>query len=261
MTRSAPAASPSDWPRILLGCGIGAVLGLLALAVILAAWWLAIARHAVQTAPGSQALEARLAAAAGPAAFGLTPVYVYDPAGAGAAWLSQITPELEAQGRQIRPVSADDRALQAELDRLARRWAEPERRPLLVWRDASGLRLCRCDHPRARTLARQALARDRPDAAVQAEPRAAPPEARAPANGPDPTGRPYPQLGPPPPKPTRPHPLAPASTVRPGPPEPSLPGDVPSAQAAAAPPAPRRRAPPRRTDPPEARRDADSLFF
>lgn len=273
MTKIAPAAPASDWPRLLLGCGIGAVLGVLALGAVLAAWWLAIARHEVQTTPESRGpelerLEARLEAAAGPAAFGLTPVYAYDPKDAGATWLSQIAPELEAQGRQIRPVPADDRGLQADLDRLASRWAEPGRRPLLIWRDATGLRLCRCDHPRARALARQALARqaeasDGQGEAVQEATPALPSEVPASASRADPTGRPYPRLGPPPLPPTRTDaaPVGSTADARPASPAPSLPGDPASARPPASPPAPRRPSPPRRTEPPEARRDAESLFF
>ena len=65
---------------------------------------------------------------------------------------------LEARGREVRAVSAQaDDGLERELDRLASRWAEPPRRPLILWRDGAELVLCRCDSVRARTQARQVL--------------------------------------------------------------------------------------------------------
>lgn len=263
------AVSP-HLPRILLGTLIGAVLGLLMLGVALAAWWLAVARHEPQRLAPSEDIEARLQAAAGPAAFGLEPVYVHDPAGAGAKWLAGVAPELEAQGRELRPVPSDDAELVREIERLAGRWAEPPRRPLLIWRGPAGLMLCRCDHPRARAQARLLLAG--PQAAPDTQDVKAP-SSRRPAAGQG--GAPYPRLGPPEkaepqraetekaqPKPAK----APASSARPTPP-PSLPGDpAPAEKQAKTAPAPA-RAPgarpssPRRTDPPQARRDADSLFF
>lgn len=259
------AASP-HLPRILLGSLIGAVLGLLMLGVALAAWWLAVARHEPQRLVAPEGFEARLEAAAGPAAVGLTPVYVYDPGGPGSrgeGWTAQIAPELESQGHELRPVPADDPHLAREIERLARRWAEPPRRPLLIWRDAGGLLLCRCDHPRARAQARQLLARQ-VSAAVTEEDAAVPaaPSRRAA----EPSGAPYPRLGPPSVMPvSASSPVAvsapDARAVSPGPPLPGDPAPETAVVAAQPSPAPRRPSPPRRTDPPEARRDAESLFF
>ncbi|AYG94849.1 hypothetical protein D8I30_06375 [Brevundimonas naejangsanensis] len=255
-------AASSHLPRLLLGSLIGAVLGLLMLGVALAAWWLAAARHEPQRLVAPEGFEARLEAAAGPAAVGLPPVYVYDPGGPGSrgeGWTAQIAPELAAQGRDLRFVPAEDLLLAREIEGLARRWAEPPRRPLLIWRDAGGLMLCRCDHPRARAQARQRLARQVPEAsaadAVVAE--------AIPAREAE-TGRPYPRLGPPPAE-AAPVPAFAAAFDAPAlSPAPRLPGDpasdgaVAATRAAAAP----RRAPaPRRADPPQAQRDADSLFF
>ncbi|MNI07179.1 hypothetical protein D3C77_153270 [compost metagenome] len=257
------AASP-HLPRLLLGSLIGAVLGLLMLGVALAAWWLAVARHEPQRIDAPEGFEARLEAAAGPVAIGLSPVYVHDPGGSaarGEGWTAQIAPELAAQGRDLRTVGADDPGLTREIERLARRWAEPPRRPLLIWRDAGGLMLCRCDHPRARARARQRLALGAPAAAVT-EAGGAVFEA-LPRRAAEPAGRPYPRLGPPP-APTvsgAPSPFAPAARALSA--TPPLPGDptpAKGAEAARTPPPPRRPAP-RRTDPPQAQRDADSLFF
>jgi hypothetical protein len=103
------SAAPSQLPRILLGVVIGAVLGLLMLGVALAAWWLAVARHTPQPIVAPEGVEARLEAAAGPAAFGLAPVYVHGAA-SGADWLAQIAPELESQGYDLRPTSRACRA-------------------------------------------------------------------------------------------------------------------------------------------------------
>lgn len=259
------SASSSQLPRVLLGALIGAVLGLLMLGVALAAWWLAVARHEPQSLTAPEEFEARLEAAAGGAAFGLTPVYVYDldsPRSSGAAWLSQVASELEAQGHEIRPVPTDEPELNGEIERLARRWAEPPRRPLLIWRGPTGLMLCRCDHPRARAQARQLLAAFAPLNVVEAAPVAAQPRRTV-----EPKGAAYPRLGPPPAKtaaPPAPPAAAPAQAASP---TPSLPGDPAPrrAETRASPAAPRasaaRPASPRRTDPPEARRDADSLFF
>lgn len=258
-------------PRILLGTLIGAVLGLLMLGVALAAWWLAVARHEPQRLSAPDDFEARLEAAAGPAAFGLDPIYVHDPAGAGSDWLAGVTPELEAQGRELRPVPSDDAELVHEIERLTGRWAEPSRRPLLIWRGDEGLMLCRCDHPRARAQARLLLAR--PQAAPETQEEQAvktTPSVGRRANGPA-GGKAYPRLGPPEPaqksepqkasaEPAR----AAASSARPSP---SLPGDpAPATTQAKATSAPARSpgaraSSPRRTDPPEAKRDADSLFF
>jgi len=262
------SASSSQLPRVLLGALIGAVLGLLMLGVALAAWWLAVARHEPQPIIAPEGFEARLEAAAGGAAFGLTPVYVHDrdgPDSSGAVWLSQITSELETQSHELRPVPTDDAELVREIERLARRWAEPPRRPLLIWRGPAGLMLCRCDHPRARAQARQLLAASAstPADAVEAP---ASPSVVAPRRAVEPKGPAYPRLGPPPAKtaaPPAPPVAAPARTASP---TPSLPGDpAPRRAEAKASPAPRassaRPASPRRTDPPEARRDADSLFF
>lgn len=254
-------------PRILLGTLIGAILGLLMLGVALAAWWLAVARHEPQRLSAPDDFEARLEAAAGSAAFGLDPIYVHDPAGVGAEWLASVAPELEAQGRELRPAPSDDAELVREIERLAGRWAEPPRRPLLIWRGDEGLMLCRCDHPRARAQARLLLARPQAEPETQeAQDLKTPPSAgRQAGQG----GSAYPRLGPPEQQPLqKAEPAkAPASSARPSPPS-SLPGDpAPAggtqAKTATAP----ARAPgarpssPRRTDPPEARRDADSLFF
>ena len=87
-------ASSSQLSRILLGALIGAVLGLLMLGVALAAWWLAVARHTPQPIVAPEGFEARLEEAAGGAAFGLSPVYAYEPdspRSSGAVWLSQIS--------------------------------------------------------------------------------------------------------------------------------------------------------------------------
>jgi len=257
------AASP-HLPRLLLGALIGAVLGLLMLGVALAAWWLAVARHEPQRLAALGGFEARLEAAAGPAAVGLSPVYVHDPGGPasrGEGWTAQIAPELAAQGRDLRFLPADDPELVREIEGLARRWAEPTRRPLLIWRDAGGLILCRYDHPRARARARQLLAASAPSdgaGAVEARPQATSPRA------PEPAGPAYPRLGPPPAE------TAPVSAFAAAPdapawsPAPRLPGD-PSPEsvetAARTPPASRRPSAPRRADPPQAQRDADSLFF
>lgn len=261
-------SSVTDWPRILLGCVIGAVLGLLLLGVILVAWWLGVARHDLQRLAPPEGLEARLEQAAGPTAFALTPIYVYDPDGAGRAWLEQAAPAWEARGREVRAVSAQaDDGLERELDRLASRWAEPPRRPLTLWRDGAELVLCRCDSVRARTQARQVLEAPTTEAeAAEAAPPVPPPSRRPrPQTGPS-----YPTLGPPPKAETAAPSLqdaAPASRATQ--PAPRLPGDPapaarPSAARPASPasaPAPRRERQPRRTDPPEARRDAESLFF
>ena len=269
MTSAAvPAASVTDWPRILLGGVIGAVLGLLLLGVILAAWWLGVARHDLQRLIPPEGLEARLEQAAGPAAFGLSPVYVYGADGAGRAWLAQTAPLWEAQGREVRMVPAEvEDKLEREIGRLARRWAEPPRRPLILWRDGEELVLCRCDSPRARTQARQALEISRAETATA---EAAPPSP-APLRRPRPQAGPsYPTLGPPPKaQAAAPLPQDAAPTSRVIQPAPRLPGDSSSAAQPSAvrqaPPAsaaaPRRERQPRRTDPPEARRDADSLFF
>ncbi|MGX1691393.1 hypothetical protein [Brevundimonas naejangsanensis] len=262
------SSSHTDWPRLLLGTLIGVVLGLLLLGVVLAAWWLGVARHDLQRLTPPEGLEARLEQAAGPAAFGLTPVYVYDPDGAGRDWLAQTAPLWEAQGHEVRAIpAAADEALEKDLAGLAQRWAEPPRRPLILWREGEDLVLCRCDSPRARTQARQALEASSPDAeAVLTAPAAAPP-ARRPRLPPAPK---YPTLGPPPKAEASapPPPAAAAPTPR-ATPTPRLPGDpAPTATAQparatppASAPAPRRERQPRRTDPPEARRDADSLFF
>ncbi|WP_304271339.1 hypothetical protein, partial [Brevundimonas naejangsanensis] len=169
-------SSHTDWPRLLLGTLIGVVLGLLLLGVVLAAWWLGVARHDLQRLTPSEGLEARLEQAAGPAAFGLTPVYVYDPDGAGRDWLAQTAPLWEAQGHEVRaiPTGADE-ALKKDLARLGHRWAEPPRRPLILWREGEDLVLCRCDSPRARTQARQALEAPSPDAEAVLTAPAAPP--------------------------------------------------------------------------------------
>lgn len=267
LTAMTPSASSSHLPRILLGALIGAVLGLLMLGVALAAWWLAVARHEPQSIVAPEGFEARLEGAAGGAAFGLSPVYAYEPdspRSSGAVWLSQIASELEAQGHEIRPVPTDDPELNREIERLARRWAEPPRRPLLIWRGPTGLMLCRCDHPRARAQARQLLAASAPADEVEAE---AERPAVEPRRSDEPTGAAYPRLGPPPVKTAAPS--APPATVpaRAASPTPSLPGDPAPrrAEAKASPASPRapsaRPASPRRTDPPEARRDAESLFF
>ena len=262
------ASSSSQLPRILLGALIGAVLGLLMLGVALAAWWLAVARHEPQPIIAPEGFEARLEAAAGGAAFGLTPVYVHDrdgPDSNGAVWLSQIASELEAQGHELRLVPTDAAELTREIERLARRWAEPPRRPLLIWRGPTGLMLCRCDHPRARAQARQLLAASAstPEDAVEAQ---AAPAVAAPRRAGEPKGAAYPRLGPPPAKTAAPPAPPVAAAARTASPTPSLPGDpAPRRAEAKASPAPRassaRPASPRRTDPPEARRDADSLFF
>ncbi|MGX1589391.1 hypothetical protein [Brevundimonas diminuta] len=262
------SASSSQLPRVLLGALIGAVLGLLMLGVALAAWWLAVARHEPQPIVAPEGFEARLEAAAGGAAFGLTPVYVHDCDGldsSGAVWLSQVASELEAQGHELRPVPTDDAELVREIERLARRWAEPPRRPLLIWRGPTGLMLCRCDHPRARAQARQLLAASAstPADAVEAQ---ASPAVVAPRRAVEPKGPAYPRLGPPPAKTAAPSAPPVAAPARAASPTPSLPGDpAPRRAEAKASPAPRassvRPASPRRTDPPEARRDADSLFF
>ena len=254
------SASSSQLPRVLLGALIGAVLGLLMLGVALAAWWLAVARHEPQPIIAPEGFEARLEAAAGGAAFGLTPVYVHDrdgPDSSGAVWLSQIASELEAQGHELRPVPTDDAELVREIERLARRWAEPPRRPLLIWRGPTGLMLCRCDHPRARAQARQLLAASAATSADAVEAQASP-SVVAPRRAVEPKGAAYPRLGPPPAKtaaPSAPPVAAPARAASP----------APRRAEAKASPAPRassaRPASPRRTDPPEARRDADSLFF
>lgn len=259
------SASSSQLPRVLLGALIGAVLGLLMLGVALAAWWLAVARHGPQPIVAPEGFEARLEAAAGGAAFGLTPVYVHDrdgPDSSGAVWLSQIASELEAQGHELRSVPTDAAELVREIERLARRWAEPPRRPLLIWRGSAGLMLCRCDHPRARAQARQLLAASASTPADAVVAQAAPPVV-APRRAVEHKGAAYPRLGPPPAKTAAPPVAAPARTASPAP---SLPGDTaPRRAEAKASPAPRassaRPASPRRTDPPEARRDADSLFF
>ncbi|SPU44315.1 hypothetical protein [Brevundimonas diminuta] len=260
------SASSSQLPRVLLGALIGAVLGLLMLGVALAAWWLAVARHEPQPIVAPEGFEARLEAAAGGAAFGLTPVYVHDrdgPDSSGAVWLSQIASELEVQGHELRPVPTDDAELVREIERLARRWAEPPRRPLLIWRGPAGLMLCRCDHPRARAQARQLLAAS---ASMSADAVEAQPSVAAPRRAVEPTGPAYPRLGPPPAKTAAPPAPPVAAAARTASPTPSLPGDpAPRRAEAKASPAPRassaRPASPRRTDPPEARRDADSLFF
>ncbi|MEN5115197.1 hypothetical protein ABE453_14335 [Brevundimonas diminuta] len=252
------SAAPSQLPRILLGVVIGAVLGLLMLGVALAAWWLAVARHTPQPIVAPEGVEARLEAAAGPAAFGLAPVYVHG-ASSGADWLAQIAPELESQGYDLRPTPPDDPVLAREIERLARRWAEPPRRPLLIWRGPTGLVLCRCDHPRARAQARQLLAAA---ASLDGAPSSAPP-AVASRRAAEPAGPTYPRLGPPPAKTVAPS-APPAAPARAAPPAPALPGDpAPRAKAPLSPgrSSPARPASPRRTDPPEARRDADSLFF
>lgn len=262
-----PSASSSYLPRILLGALIGAVLGLLMLGVALAAWWLAVARHEPQSIVAPEGFEARLEGAAGGAAFGLSPVYAYEPdspRSSGAVWLSQIASELEAQGHEIRPVPTDDPELNREIERLARRWAEPPRRPLLIWRGSTGLMLCRCDHPRARAQARQLLAASRstPADAVEAQPSVV-----APRRTVEPTGPAYPRLGPPPAKTAAPSAPPVAAPARAASPTPSLPGDPAPrrAEAKASPASSRapsaRPASPRRTDPPEARHDAESLFF
>ncbi len=265
------AVSP-DLPRILLGTLIGAVLGLLMLAVALAAWWLAVARHEPQRLSAPDDFVPRLEAAAGLAAFGLDPIYVHDPADAGSDWLAGVAPELEAQGRELRPVPPDDAELVREIERLTGRWAEPSRRPLLIWRGDEGLMLCRCDHPRARAQARLLLAR------LQAEPETqeaqdvkTPPSTRRQAGQ---GGSAYPRLGAPEQQPSQKAETAkaPASPARPSPPPPSLPGDpapaggtqaktapAPARASAGAPVA--RPSSSRRTDPPQAKRDADSLFF
>lgn len=257
-------ASP-HLPRLLLGSLIGAVLGLLMLGVALAAWWLAVARHEPQRIVAPEGFEARLEAASGAVAFGLSPVYVHDPGGPasrGEGWTDQIAPELEAQGRELRFVPADDPGLAREIEDLARRWAEPPRRPLLIWRDAGGLILCRCDHPRARAQARQQLAASALPQAAEAED--ARPEASAPLRAPEPGGPAYPRLGPPPAQTAPLRAAAAAPDARASSPAPRLPGD-PSPERAGTTPrtaaAPRRPSPPRRADPPQARRDADSLFF
>ena len=262
MSSAAPAPSPSQSLRILLGALIGAVLGLLMLGVALAAWWLAVARHKPERIVVPEAFEARLEAAAGGAAFGLSPVYVHG-ASSGADWLSGIASELEAQGHELRPLPEDDPALTREVERLARRWAEPPRRPLLIWRGPAGLMLCRCDHPRARAQARRLLAAShRPDVV---EPQG-PQPAAASRGAVEPAGPSYPPLGPPPARIA----AAPAASMTAPPREtsaaPALPGDpAPRGQAGPPPPpgraSPARATAPRRTDPPEARRDADSLFF
>ncbi|CAM2959327.1 hypothetical protein EJ082_12695 [Brevundimonas diminuta] len=262
------SASSSQLPRILLGALIGAVLGLLMLGVALAAWWLAVARHEPQPIVAPEGFEARLDAAAGGAAFGLMPVYVHDrdgPDSSGAVWLSQITSELEAQGHELRPVPTGDAELTREIERLARRWAEPPRRPLLIWRGPAGLMLCRCDHPRARAQARQLLAASAATSADAVEAPASP-FVVAPRRAVEPKGSAYPRLGPPPAKTAAPSAPPVAAPARAASPAPSLPGDpVPRRAEAKASPAPRassvRPASSRRTDPPEARRDADSLFF
>ncbi|WP_341022706.1 hypothetical protein [Brevundimonas diminuta] len=262
------SASSSQLPRILLGALIGAVLGLLMLGVALAAWWLAVARHEPQPIIAPEGFEARLEAAAGGAAFGLTPVYVHErdgPDSSGAVWLSQVASELEAQGHEVRPVPTDDAELTREIERLARRWAEPPRRPLLIWRGPGGLMLCRCDHPRARAQARQLLAASASTSADAVEAQASPPVV-APRRAVEHKGPAYPRLGPPPAKTTAPSAPPVAAPARAASPTPSLPGDpAPRRAEARASPAPRassaRPASPRRTDPPEARRDADSLFF
>ncbi|MBD7941457.1 hypothetical protein [Brevundimonas guildfordensis] len=260
------SSSDTDWPRLLLGALIGAVLGLLLLGVVLAAWWLGVGRHDLQRLTASQELEARLEQAAGAAAFGLTPVYVYDPGGAGRDWLAQTGPLWEAQGHEVRtvPVGADA-ALEKNLARLAQRWAEPPRRPLILWREGEDLVLCRCDSPRARTQARQALEIAAPQTEAAPSALAAPSPPRRPRQPPAPK---YPTLGPPPKAETRAPPAA-AAPASPATPAPRLPGDpMPAASAptdratpAATSPAPRRERQARRSDPPEARRDADSLFF
>lgn len=258
---ASPVASP-DWPRLVLGGLVGGVIGLALLGVVLAAWWLGVGRHQLQPlARVLDGFEARLAEAAGPPSQpDLRPVYVFDPSGASATgrWLRDEAPRLAAAGREARLLEVDSpeaQALGAEIDRLARRWSEPPRRPLILWRDASGLMLCRCDSPRAVALARRALAAETaPDAPARA------------ASGP--SGLPYPTLGPPPaPLDGAPDPIAPINAeeveVDTGP-APRLPGDPVPASASPATPAARptpRPNTPRRTDPPEARRDADSLFF
>lgn len=259
-------------PRILLGTLIGAVLGLLMLGVALAAWWLAVARHEPQRLAAPEDFEAQLEAAAGSAAFGLDPIYVHDPAGDGADWLAGVASELEAQGRELRPVPSADAGLVREIERLAGRWAEPPRRPLLIWRGDEGLMLCRCDHPRARVQARLLLARPQAEPETQeAQDVKTPPSTRRQAGQ---GGSAYPRLGPPeqqPPQKAEPA-KAPASTARPSPPPPSLPGDPAPARGTQAKTAPAparasvgapvaRPSSPRRTDPPQAKRDADSLFF
>lgn len=267
------SSSHTDWPRLLLGTLIGVVLGLLLLGVVLAAWWLGVARHDLQRLTPPEGLETRLEQAAGPAAFGLTPVYVYDPDGAGRDWLAQTAPLWEAQGHQVRAIpTGADKALEKDLARLGHRWAEPPRRPLILWRDGEDLVLCRCDSPRARTQARQALEAPSleaasPDLEAVLTAPAAPPPARRPRLPPAPK---YPTLGPPPKAEASapPPPAAAAPTPR-ATPTPRLPGDPAPATTAqparatppASAPAPRRERQPRRTDPPEARRDADSLFF
>lgn len=253
------SAAPSQLPRILLGVAIGAVLGLLMLGVALAAWWLAVARHTPQPIVAPEGFEARLEAAAGPAAFGLAPVYVHG-ASSGADWLAQIAPELETQGYDLRPTPPDAPVLAREIERLARRWAEPPRRPLLIWRGPTGLMLCRCDHPRARAQARQLLAAA---ASFDGASSSSPP-AVASRRAAEPAGPAYPRLGPPPDKTVALSAPPAAAPARAAPPAPALPGDP--APRAKAPPSPGRSSParpasPRRTDPPEARRDADSLFF
>lgn len=256
-------AASSHLPRLLLGTLIGAVLGLLILGAALAAWWLAAARHEPQRLVAPEGFEVRLDAAAGPAAVGLTPVYVHDPGGPasrGEGWTAQIAPELAAQGRDLRFVPAEDLFLAREIEGLARRWAEPPRRPLLIWRDAGGLMLCRCDHPRARALARQRLAASAPLDVGEAE--AARPET-TPSRASQPAGPAYPRLGPPPAETATVPAPAPASDAPALSPAPRLPGDPASdgAGAAARAASARRPSAPRRGDPPQARRDADSLFF
>ncbi|MEN5231256.1 hypothetical protein [Brevundimonas naejangsanensis] len=262
-------SSHTDWPRLLLGTLIGVVLGLLLLGVVLAAWWLGVARHDLQRLTPPEGLEMRLEQAAGPAAFGLTPVYVYDPDGAGRDWLAQTAPLWEAQGHEVRAIpTGADKALENDLARLGHRWAEPPRRPLILWREGENLVLCRCDSPRARTQARQALEASSPDEEPMLTAPAAPSSPRRPRLPPAPK---YPTLGPPPKAEASGPPPAPAAAV-PAPratPTPRLPGDPAPATTAqparatppASAPAPRRERQPRRTDPPEARRDADSLFF
>lgn len=267
MTAVAPLPSSSDWPRILLGCIIGLVLGLLMLGVILTAWWLAIARHELQRLPGPDGLETRLEQAAGLGMFGLTPVYVDDPSGAGTEWLRQIAPELEAQGRQLLLLPAEAEA-GGEIRRLARRWAAPSRRPLLLWRDGDEWILCRCDNPRARARARQALAVVRTDEPSEALAPPAPASIPEPRRKTPPSGAAYPSLGPPPaPRAAAAAPIAaPAAPARPAP---RLPGDpVPEKKATVSPDraavasaSPRRPPSPRRTDAPQAQRDAESLFY
>lgn len=257
---ASPVASP-NWPRLVLGGLVGGVIGLALLGVVLAAWWLGVGRHQLQPlARVPDGFEARLAEAAGPPSQpDLRPVYVFDPSGASATgrWLRDEAPRLAAAGREARLLEVDSpeaQALSAEIDRLARRWSEPTRRPLILWRDASGLMLCRCDSPRAVALARRALAAETAPAAP----------ARAPAAS-GPSGLPYPTLGPPPALDAAPvAPLIEEEVEVETGPAPRLPGDPVPASASTATPAARsapRPNTPRRTDPPEARRDADSLFF